>query len=72
VIVCLAQVKFVGEEEPRSDALSDVAQIERTPGGLRVVDLFGNVTELEAEIRSIDFMNSVVSVESRAAPPTSQ
>lgn len=71
--MCLARVEFVGdEEEQRPDALSDVAQIERTSGGLRVTDLFGNITELEAEIRSIDFIGSVVSVEEWAASPAGQ
>lgn len=61
--MCLPRVDFVGEktDEPR-DNLTDVAWIERTPAGLRVTDLSGNVTELDAEIRTIDFMDSVVSV----------
>ncbi len=71
--MCLAHVEFVGDEEKQKpDALSDVAQIERTPGGLRVTDLFGNITELEAEIRSIDFIGSVVSVEERPSSPAGQ
>jgi len=71
--MCLARVEFVGDEEKqRPDVLSDVAQIERTPGGLRVIDLFGNVTELQAEIRSIDFMSSVVNVEEWVASPAGQ
>jgi len=71
--MCLAQVEFAGdEEEQRPDALSDVAQIELMPGGLRVTDLFGNTTELEAEIRRIDFVRSVVSVEERGSSPGSQ
>jgi len=71
--VCLARIEFVGDktDEP-GDSLTDIAGIERTPAGLRVADLFGNVTELEAEIRNIDFMESVVSVERRAGPPASQ
>ncbi len=68
--MCLARVRFAGDEEDEiPDGLTDVAGIERTPAGLRVTDLFGNVTELEAEIRSIDFMESVVSVGKRAGPP---
>jgi len=71
--VCLARVEFVGdEEEQRPDALSDVARIERTPAGLRITDLLGRVTQLEAEIRSIDFMESVVNVERRARSPAGQ
>ncbi len=64
--MCLAHVEFVGnQEEQRPDALSDVAWIECTPGRLRATDLFGNTAELEAKIRSGDFMESVVSVEER-------
>jgi len=71
--VCLARVDFVGEktDEPE-DNLTDVAWIEPTPAGLRLTDLFGNVTELEAEIQSIDFMESVVTVERRADSPVSR
>ena len=69
--MCLARVRFVGdegdEEDQSPDILSDVAWIERTPEGLRVADLSGNVTDLSARIRSIDFMSSVVSVEERRA-----
>ena len=71
--MCLAHVHVVGDEEERKPAaLNDVALIERTSGGLRVTDLFGNVTELEAEIRSIDFMSSLVRVEERARLPSEQ
>jgi len=70
--MCLARVEFVGEEDRNRDALSEVAQIERTPEGLRITDLFGNSTEVEVEIRSIDFMSSVVRVESLAVQPASQ
>jgi len=71
--MCLAQVEFVGYgEEQRPDALSDVARIERTPAGLQVTDLVGHVTQLEAEIRSIDFMESVVHLERRETSPADQ
>jgi len=64
--MCLAQVQFAGDEEEQStDVLSDIAHVGRMPGGLRVVDLPGNVTELDADIRSIDFMRSLVNVEKR-------
>jgi len=71
--MCLARVRFVGDEEDQSpDVLSDVAWIERTPEGLRIADLSGNVTDLSARIRSIDFMSSVVSVEERAVTPSTE
>jgi predicted RNA-binding protein len=71
--MCLAHVKFAGNQKQHGpDALSDVAWIERTPGRLRVTDLFGNTTELKAEIRSIDFVESVVSVEKYGRSPADQ
>lgn len=71
--MCLAQVEFVGYDEEQSPkALSDVARIERTPAGLHVTDLVGHVTQLEAEIQSVDFMESVVHVERRATIPAGQ
>jgi len=71
--MCLARVRFAGDEEEEiPDSLTDVAVIERTTGGVRVTDLFGNATELEADIRSIDFMESLVSVEKRADSPPSR
>ena len=64
--MCLARVEFVGyEEDETRDSLTDIAWIERTSAGLRVTDLLGHVTQLEADIRSIDFIESVVSVERR-------
>ncbi|GEM_PF-2533554 len=69
--MCLARVDFVGEETiERDGSLAELALIERTPAGLRLTDLFGNVTELQAEIQSIDFMESVVSVKRRTHSPS--
>ena len=68
--MCLARVEFIGDQNgQRSGPLSDVARIERIPGGLRVTDLFGSTTELKAEIRTIDFIDSVVGVEDRTTAP---
>lgn len=62
--MCLARVEFAGDEQPQEgEGLSDIAHIECTPDGLRIVDLMGKVTELEADIRSVDFMTSVVNVQ---------
>ena len=67
--MCLARVDFIGENADGSgDHLEEVAWMERTPTGLRVTDLMGNVAELDGEIRSIDFMESVVTVERRPDP----
>ena len=67
--MCLAQIEFVSDgTDKKRDSLTDIAWVERTPAGLKVVDLSGNITELAAEIRSIDFVESVVNVERRASP----
>ena len=64
--MCLARVEMIGKEGVQGQGLAkDVAYIERTPAGLRVTYLFGTVTEFPAEIRSIDFVDSVVAVEGR-------
>lgn len=70
--MCLARVELLGDDtaEPRG-GLSDVARIERTPEGLRVTDLLGVITELDAEIRSVDFLSSTVRLDCRnRTPPT--
>lgn len=70
--MCLARVELLGDEtaEPRG-RLCDIARIERTPEGLRLTDLVGVVTELDAEILSVDFMSSIVSLDCRnRTPPT--
>jgi len=69
--VCLARIDFAGDKTAGApDELTEVALIERTPTGLRVSDLFGNVTALEAEINSINFIDSVVTVARRTESPT--
>ena len=68
--MCLAREEFVGDEgNDPPKPVTDIAWIERTPAGLRVTGLFGETAEIEAEIRSIDFMESVVSVERRDRKP---
>ena len=62
--MCLARVEMIGKEGTgRQELANDVAHIERMSTGLRVTDLVGLVTEIQAEIRSIDFVESVVAVE---------
>jgi len=64
--MCLARIEFVGDRQDKGrEALTDVARIDRTPSGLRVVGLMGTVEELRGDIRSIDFIESVVRVEDR-------
>ena len=70
--MCLARVHYVGDNgHAENDAITDVARIDRTPEGLRVTGLVGVVRELDGEIRSIDFLESVVSVEKRGTPTAS-
>lgn len=67
--MCLARVEFVGDKESKGpEALVDVARIDRTPSGLRIVDLLGKVQELPGDIRSIDFIDSVVRVTDGGRP----
>ena len=62
--MCLARVEFIGDRENKDrQPLVDVARIDLTPSGLKVVDLTGNVRQLAGEIQSIDFIDSVVRIE---------
>jgi len=59
--MCLARVEFItGSENKDRQPLIDMARIDLTPSGLRVVDLAGTVKQLAGDIRSIDFIESVV------------
>jgi predicted RNA-binding protein len=67
--MCLARIEFVSDRQGKGrEALIDVARIDRTPSGLRVTDLMGTVAELRGDIRSIDFIESVVRVEDGEGP----
>ena len=67
--MCLARVEFIGDRENTDrQHLVDVAQIDLTPSGLKVVDLTGNVRQLAGEIQSIDFIESVVRIEGSKEP----
>jgi len=62
--MCLARVEFISDTENEGrQPLVDVARIDLTPSGLKVVDLTGNVRQLAGEIQSIDFIESVVRIE---------
>jgi len=64
--MCLARVDIVDNGRVQDEGLvKDVAYIERTPTGLRVTDLVGKVSELAGRIRSIDFVESVVTIETQ-------
>jgi len=61
--MCLARVEFItGRGNKERQPLIDVARIDLMPSGLRVVDLTGTVKQLAGDIRSIDFIDSVVRV----------
>lgn len=63
--MCLARVEFVGraEQGQTQDSIPDVVRIDRTERGWRLTDLVGVATDVEGEVRSIDFMESRVSIE---------
>jgi predicted RNA-binding protein len=67
--MCLARVEFDGNQEAGDAVVTDVARIERTEEGLVVTDLFGAITVLDAEIKSVDFVDSVVSITEGVAKP---
>lgn len=69
--MCLARVELLGDvaDQPQG-SLSDIARIECTPEGLRLTDLVGVVTELDAEIQSIDFIDSTVRLDCQSRTPT--
>ena len=61
--MCLARVEFIGNEENKErEPLIDVARIEVMPSGVRIVDLTGTVKQFAGDIRTIDFIDSVVQV----------
>ncbi|MFW6164005.1 MAG: CooT family nickel-binding protein [Planctomycetota bacterium] len=69
--MCLARVELLGgQTEEARGGLTDIARIERTPEGLRLTDLVGMVTELDADIQSINFIDSTVTLDCRNRPPT--
>ena len=61
--MCLAQVKLAEESEGVEPIMTDVAWIEPTEEGLIVTGLLGESRTIAAEIKAIDFMESVVVVE---------
>jgi len=61
--MCLARVEFIGDKENRDrQPLIDVARIDVMPSGIRIVDLTGTVKQFAGDIRTIDFIDSVVQV----------
>lgn len=58
-----------GEREEHRGRAARVARIERAEQGLVVTDLFGAVTVLDAELRSVDFIHSIVRITKGADKP---
>jgi len=61
--MCLARVEFIGNGESKDrQPLMDVARIDVMPSGIRIVDLTGKVKQFAGDIRTIDFIDSVVQI----------
>jgi len=69
--VCLARVELLGDETDQPlGSLTDIARIDRTPEGARLTDSVGVVTELDAEIASVDFTSCTVRLHCQNRTPT--
>ena len=60
--MCMAKAYLEAGDE-RELLLEDVALVERTQNKLRIVNLFGESTEVEAVIREVDFQNGSIILE---------
>ena len=58
--MCLAKVKLAEESEDAELLMTDVARVEPTEEGLLITDLMGESRTVEATIKSIDFIESIV------------
>jgi predicted RNA-binding protein len=57
--VCLATV-YVEDDSQREEVMQDVAWIEPANGGLQLISLLGEIKLVQAQIESIDLMNSLI------------
>jgi predicted RNA-binding protein len=57
--MCLATV-VIEDDGQREEVMRDVAWIEPTDGGLQLTTLFGESRLLQAQIESIDLMDSLI------------
>jgi predicted RNA-binding protein len=57
--VCLATV-YVENDGRREEVMQDVAWIEPANGGLQLITLLGESKLIQAQIESIDLMNSLI------------
>jgi predicted RNA-binding protein len=57
--MCLATV-FIEDDGQREQVMQDVAWIKPANGGLQLTTLFGESRLFQAQIESIDLMNSLI------------
>ena len=57
--MCLATV-FIEDDGQRKQVMQDVAWIKPADGGLQLTTLFGESRLFQAQIESIDLMNSLI------------
>ena len=60
--MCLATV-YVENDNQKEELMQDVAWIEAGSGGLQVISFMGESRLLQAEIKSIDLVNSSIVLE---------
>lgn len=60
--MCMAKA-YLDAGDERELLLEDVALVERTENKLRISNLFGESTEVEAVIREVDFQNGSIVLE---------
>jgi predicted RNA-binding protein len=58
--MCLATVYIEDDDGQREQVMQDVAWIKPEDGGLQLIPLFGESRLLQAQIESIDLMNSLI------------
>jgi len=58
--MCLATVYIEDDDGRREQVMQDVAWIKPEDGGLQLIPLFGESRLLQAQIESIDLMNSLI------------
>jgi len=57
--MCLATV-FIEDDGQREQVMQDVAWIKPADGGLQLTTMLGESKRFEAQIESIDLMNSLI------------
>jgi predicted RNA-binding protein len=69
--VCLATV-YLQTGEQREEVMRDVAWVEPTQAGLRLVGLLGESKLLHAELVSVDLLHSSIVLQSASVDSTDQ